>query len=48
MMPDGLLKMMSDDDIRDLIAYLGTPRQVPLPKAMTPETSTISNEYNPA
>jgi putative heme-binding domain-containing protein len=32
MMPEGLLKQLSSDDVRDLIAYLRTTSQVPLPK----------------
>lgn len=32
MMPDGLLQSLSDDDIRDLVAYLASPSQVPLPR----------------
>jgi putative membrane-bound dehydrogenase-like protein len=32
MMPEGLLKTLKDDEVRDLIAYLRTPAQVPLPK----------------
>jgi putative membrane-bound dehydrogenase-like protein len=35
MMPDDLLKPLSDDDVRDLAAYLANPRQVPI--AATPE-----------
>ena len=31
LMPDGLLKTLSDDDIKNLIAYLQHPTQVPLP-----------------
>jgi putative heme-binding domain-containing protein len=31
MMPEGLLKTFSQDDVRDLIAYLRTTQQVPLP-----------------
>jgi putative heme-binding domain-containing protein len=31
MMPDGLLSALGDDDIRDLVGYLASPRQVPLP-----------------
>ncbi|MGH9389666.1 MAG: family 16 glycoside hydrolase, partial [Vicinamibacteria bacterium] len=31
MMPDGLLAALSNDDVRDLIAYLQSPFQVPLP-----------------
>jgi putative heme-binding domain-containing protein len=33
MMPDGLLAMLSPIDVRDLIAYLSGPGQVPLPPA---------------
>jgi hypothetical protein len=31
MMPEGLLKSLSSDEVRDLIAYLRTIQQVPLP-----------------
>jgi putative heme-binding domain-containing protein len=31
MMPDGLLQMLNDIDVRDLIAYIAGPGQVPLP-----------------
>ena len=31
MMPENLLGLLSDDQIRDLIAYLQSPSQVPLP-----------------
>jgi putative membrane-bound dehydrogenase-like protein len=31
LMPEGLLTNLKDDEIRDLIAYLASPRQVPLP-----------------
>ena len=31
MMPAGQLLALSDDEVRDLIAYLASPRQVPLP-----------------
>jgi mono/diheme cytochrome c family protein len=31
MMPEGLLQALSDDEVRDLLAYLRTPAQVPLP-----------------
>ncbi len=31
MMPEGLLQALSDDDVRDLLAYLKSPAQVPLP-----------------
>jgi hypothetical protein len=30
-MPDGLLTKLSDTDVRDLVAYLVSPEQVPLP-----------------
>jgi putative heme-binding domain-containing protein len=32
MMPEGLLKQLPTDDVRDLLAYLRTTAQVPLPK----------------
>ena len=32
MMPEGLLKTLKDDEVRDLIAYLRTTAQVPLHK----------------
>ncbi|MBA3482162.1 MAG: c-type cytochrome [Pirellulales bacterium] len=32
MMPDGLLQSLSDDEVRDLVAYLASSHQVPLPK----------------
>ena len=31
MMPEGLLKSFSNEEVRDLLAYLRTTRQVPLP-----------------
>jgi len=31
LMPPGQLQALSDTEVRDLIAYLGSPRQVPLP-----------------
>jgi putative heme-binding domain-containing protein len=33
LMPDGLLAKLSDQDVRDLVAYLASPGQVPLPAA---------------
>ena len=40
MMPEDLLKPLSDQEVRDLIAYLRSPRQVPLPVApVTPSRS---------
>src|SRR5262249_44014067 len=33
LMPDGLLNPLSDDQVRDLIAYLMGREQVPLPRA---------------
>jgi len=32
LMPDGLLSKLSGEDVRDLVAYLMTPDQVPLPE----------------
>jgi len=34
LMPDGLLGKYPDDDVRDLVAYLMAPEQVPLPAAV--------------
>ena len=31
LMPEGLLQALSEDDVRDLLAYLRSPAQVPLP-----------------
>ena len=31
MMPDGLLPSLSADEVRDLVSYLASPSQVPLP-----------------
>jgi putative heme-binding domain-containing protein len=36
LMPDGLMDQLKADEIRDLVAYLGHPTQVPLPKATEP------------
>jgi putative heme-binding domain-containing protein len=33
LMPDGILAPLSDAEVRDLVAYLAGPSQVPLPKA---------------
>jgi putative membrane-bound dehydrogenase-like protein len=32
MMPEGLFAKMKDEEVRDLVAYLASPTQVPLPK----------------
>jgi putative membrane-bound dehydrogenase-like protein len=32
LMPDGVLPNLKDDEVRDLVAYLRSPAQVPLPK----------------
>jgi putative heme-binding domain-containing protein len=32
MMPEGLLLSLGEAEVRDLVAYLASPRQVPLPK----------------
>ncbi len=42
MMPDDLLKPLKDDEVRALVAYLGSPRQVPLP-ATADNARTIFN-----
>jgi hypothetical protein len=31
-MPDGLIESLDETQVRDLVAYLMSPRQVPLPK----------------
>jgi putative membrane-bound dehydrogenase-like protein len=36
MMPDDQLKLLKDDEVRALIAYLQSPKQVPLPKGFDP------------
>ncbi len=36
MMPEGLLDRLSAGELRDLVAYLASPQQVPLPAARTP------------
>ncbi len=36
LMPDGLLDALRPDEVRDLIAYLAHPTQVPLPSAVRP------------
>ena len=36
MMPEGQLDKLSKDEIRDLVAYLASPRQVSLPPATKP------------
>jgi putative membrane-bound dehydrogenase-like protein len=35
MMPDGLLATLKNDEVRDLMAYLASPAQVPLPEQMS-------------
>jgi putative heme-binding domain-containing protein len=32
MMPEGMLDKLTNDEVRDLVAYLASPEQVPLPK----------------
>ena len=39
MMPEGLLTPWSDGDVRDLISYLRSPAQVPLPAGTGPQVS---------
>jgi putative heme-binding domain-containing protein len=36
MMPEGLLQTLSETDIRDLVAYLASPQQVPKPNGTAP------------
>jgi putative membrane-bound dehydrogenase-like protein len=36
LMPDGLLDKLSKEEVRDLVAYLASPKQVPLPKEGPP------------
>jgi putative membrane-bound dehydrogenase-like protein len=33
LMPEGLIDKMTNEELRDLVAYLASPKQVPLPKA---------------
>jgi putative heme-binding domain-containing protein len=33
MMPEGLLEKLTNEEVRDLIAYLASPQQVPLPRS---------------
>lgn len=40
LMPDGLLSKLSADDVRDLVAYLTSPDQVPLPDDKTAASGT--------
>jgi putative membrane-bound dehydrogenase-like protein len=35
MMPEGMLDKLTSEDVRDLIAYLASPEQIPLPKDAT-------------
>jgi putative membrane-bound dehydrogenase-like protein len=35
MMPEGMLRIYSDEQVRDLLLYLASPQQVPLPNAAT-------------
>jgi putative membrane-bound dehydrogenase-like protein len=44
LMPDGQLTQMKPDEVRDLIAYLASPRQVPLPgegPQLDPQTGRV-------
>jgi cytochrome c1 len=33
MMPEGLLEKLTNEEVRDLIAYLASAQQVPLPRS---------------
>jgi hypothetical protein len=35
MMPEGMLTPLSDDELRDLVSYLASGEQVPLPEGST-------------
>jgi putative heme-binding domain-containing protein len=39
LMPEGQLSRLSDQELRDLVAYLGSPEQVPLPAGASPPRS---------
>jgi putative heme-binding domain-containing protein len=39
LMPEGMLAGMTQDEARDLLAYLASPSQVPLPKTAEPPTA---------
>jgi putative heme-binding domain-containing protein len=47
MMPEGQLATMSDAEVRDLIAYLAGPNQVPLPPAKSAEKSNAATGGRP-
>ena len=42
LMPDGLLDVLTGADVRDLIAYLMSPGQVPLPKGNPSGNAAVS------
>ncbi len=37
-MPEGLFDALRPEEVRDLVAYLGRPHQVPLPETAPPPT----------
>lgn len=41
MMPEGLLDKLSDEEVRDLVAYLASPAQVPLPPGESAEANAL-------
>jgi len=43
MMPEGLLDNFKEQDVRDLIAYLRSPKQVPLPATASGTHSASAN-----
>jgi putative heme-binding domain-containing protein len=48
LMPEGQLKPLSAEDVRDLVAYLGTPAQVPLPGDgpwLDPKTGKVAGAF---
>lgn len=44
MMPEGQLDSLSDDQIRDLVAYLASPVQVPLPDNNLPAANNVQTD----
>jgi hypothetical protein len=46
-MPEGLLEPLSDEQVRDLVAYLRHPGQVPRPAGATGAPTTSTAPGNP-
>ncbi len=45
-MPEGLLQTLKDDQVRDLIAYLQHPSQVPRPESTASATNNLPSGRN--